>query len=50
MLPGKPINGGSVLNGQVQDAEKALTLHFLGSHTITLTVIQASSTQKPEMS
>jgi hypothetical protein len=36
------ISGGSVLNGQVQDAEEALALHlrmkiqFLGSHTITL--------------
>jgi hypothetical protein len=58
MLPGRPISGGSVLNGQVQDAEEALALHFrnsrmkiqfLGSHTITLPVIQASSTQKPEM-
>jgi hypothetical protein len=52
MLPGTPISGGSVLNGQVQDAEEALALHFrmkiqfLGSHTITLPVIQASSTQK----
>jgi hypothetical protein len=50
-----PISGGSVLSGQVQDAEKALVLHFrmkiqfLGSHTITLPAIQASSTQKPEM-
>ena len=55
MLPGRPINGGSVLNGQVHDAEETLALHFrmkihfLGSHTITLPVIQASSTQKPEM-
>ena len=55
MLPGRPISGGSVLSGQVQDAEKALVLHFrmkiqfLGSHTITLPAIQASSTQKPEM-
>jgi hypothetical protein len=55
MLPGRPINGGSVLNGQVQDAEDALALHFrmkiqfLGSHTITLPVIQASSTQKLEI-
>ena len=53
--PGRPISGGSVLNGQVQDAEEALALQFrmkiqfLGSHTITLPVIQASSTQKPEM-
>jgi hypothetical protein len=53
MLPGRPISGGSVLNGQVHDAEEALALHFrmkiqfLGSHTITLPVIQASSTQKP---
>jgi hypothetical protein len=52
MLPGRPISGGSVLNGQVQDAEEALALHFrmkiqcLGSHTITLPVIQASSTQQ----
>jgi hypothetical protein len=50
MLPGRPISGGSVLNGQVQDAEEALALHFrkkiqcLGSHTLTLPVIQASST------
>jgi hypothetical protein len=35
-------------------AEETLALHFrmkiqfLGSHTITLPVIQASSTQKPE--
>jgi hypothetical protein len=56
MLLGRPISGGSVLSGQVQDAEEALALHFrmkiqfLGSHTITLTVIQASSTQKPEIS
>jgi hypothetical protein len=55
MLPGRPIRGGSVLNGQVQGAEEALALHFrmiiqfLGSHTITLPVIQTSSTQKPEM-
>jgi hypothetical protein len=55
MLPGRPISGGSVLNGQVHDAEDALALHFrmkihfLGSHTITLPVIQASSTQKAEM-
>jgi hypothetical protein len=28
MLPGRPISGGSVLYGQVQDAEKALALHF----------------------
>jgi hypothetical protein len=28
MLPGTPISGGSVLNGQVQDAEEALALHF----------------------
>jgi hypothetical protein len=55
MLPGRPIGGGSVLNGQGQDAEEALALHFrmkiqfLGSHTITLSVIQAASTQKPEM-
>ena len=55
MLPGRPISGGSVLNGQVQDAEEALALHFrmnmqfLGIHTITLPVMQASSTQKPEM-
>jgi hypothetical protein len=55
MLRGRPISGGSVLNSQVQDAEEALALHFrmkfqfLGSHTITLPVIQASSTQKPEM-
>jgi hypothetical protein len=55
MLPGRPISGGSVLNGHVQDAEEALALYFrmkiqfLGSHTITLPVIQASSTQKPEM-
>jgi hypothetical protein len=41
--------------GLAQDAEEALALHFrmkiqfLGSHTITLSVIQASSTQKPEM-
>ena len=52
MLPGREISGGSVLNSQVQDAEEALALHFrmkfqfLGSHTITLPVIQASSTQK----
>jgi hypothetical protein len=52
MLPGRSVSGGSVLNGQVQDAEEALTLHFrmkiqfLGSHTITLPVIQASITQK----
>jgi hypothetical protein len=56
MIPRRSISGGSVLNGQVQDAEEALALHFrmkiqfLGSHTtITLPVIQASSTQKPEM-
>jgi hypothetical protein len=55
MLPGRPISGGSVLNGQVQDAEGALALHFrmkiqfLGSHTITLPVMQALSIQKPEM-
>jgi hypothetical protein len=55
MLPRRPISGGSVLNGQVQDAEEVLALHFrkkiqfLGSHTITLPVIQASSTQKQEM-
>jgi hypothetical protein len=55
MLPGRSISGGSVLNGQVQDAEEAFALHFrmkiqfLGSHTITLPVIQVSSTQKPEM-
>ena len=55
LLPGRPISGGNVLNGQVQDAEEALALHFrmkiqfLGSHTITLPVIQASSTQNPEM-
>ena len=55
MLPGRPISGGRVLNGQVQDAEEALALHFrmkiefLGSHTITLPVIQEASTQKPEM-
>ena len=48
MLPGRPISGGSVINGQVRDAEEALALHFrmkiqfLGSHTITLPVIQAS--------
>jgi hypothetical protein len=41
---GTPISGGSVLNGQVQDAEEALALHFtmkiqfLASHTITLPV------------
>ena len=41
MLPGRLIGGGSVLNGQVQDAEEALALHFrmkiqfLGNHTIT---------------
>jgi hypothetical protein len=52
MLPGRPICGGSVLNGQVQDAEEALALHlrmkiqFLGSHTITFPVIQSSSPQK----
>jgi hypothetical protein len=46
ILPGRPISGGSVLNGQVQEAEDALALHFrmkiqfLGSHTITLPVIQ----------
>jgi hypothetical protein len=51
----RPISGGSVLNGQVQDAEGALALHFrmkiqfLGSHTITLPVMQALSIQKPEM-
>jgi hypothetical protein len=28
MLPGRPISGGSVLNGQVHDAEEALALHF----------------------
>jgi hypothetical protein len=28
MLPGRLIGGGSVLNGQVQDAEEALALHF----------------------
>jgi hypothetical protein len=45
MLPGRPISDGSVLNGQVQDAEEALALHFrmkiqfLGSHTITFPVI-----------
>ena len=45
MLPGTPISGGSVLNGQAQDAEEALALQFrmkiqfLGSHTITLPVI-----------
>ena len=45
MLPGRLIGGGSVLNGQVQDAEEALALQFrmkiqfLGSHTITLPVI-----------
>ena len=55
MLPERPISGGSVLSGQVQDAEEALALHFrmkiqfLGSHTVTLPVIQASCTQKPEM-
>jgi hypothetical protein len=55
MLPGRPTSGGSVLNGQVQDAKEALALHFrikmqfLGSHTITLPVILASSTQNPEM-
>jgi hypothetical protein len=55
MLPVRLISGGSLLNGQVQDAEEALALHFrmkiqfLGSHTITVPVIQASSTQKPEM-
>jgi hypothetical protein len=54
MLPGRPISGESVLNGQVQDADEALAIHFrmkiqfLGNHTITLPVIQASSTQKPE--
>jgi hypothetical protein len=55
MLPGRPTSGGSVLNGHVQDAEEALSLHFrmkiqfLGIHTFTLPVIQAPSTQKPEM-
>jgi hypothetical protein len=55
MLPGKPSSRGSMINGQVQDAEEALVLpfrmkiQFLGSHTITLPVIQVSSTQKPEM-
>jgi hypothetical protein len=55
MLPGRSVSGGSVLNGQVHDAEEALALHFrmkiqfLGSHTITLPVIQASIIQKPEM-
>jgi hypothetical protein len=55
MLPGRPISGGSVLYGQEQDPEEALAIHFrmkiqyLGSHTITLPVIQASNTQKPEM-
>ena len=54
MLPGRPICGGSVLNGQVQDEEEALALHlrmkiqFLGSHTITFPVIQSSNTQKLE--
>jgi hypothetical protein len=43
------------VKGQVQGAEEALALHFrmkiqfLGSHTITLPVLQAPSTQKPEM-
>ena len=51
MLPGRPISGGSVLSGQVQDAEEALAQHFrikiqfLGSHTITFPVIQASTTR-----
>ena len=53
MLPRRPINGGSVLNGQAYDAEETLALHFrmniqlLGSHTITLPVIQASRTEMP---
>jgi hypothetical protein len=51
MLPGRPISGGRVLNGQVQDAALhfRMKIQFLGSHTITLQVIQASSTQNPEM-
>jgi hypothetical protein len=46
---------GSVLYGQEQDAEEALAIHFrmkiqfLGSHTITLPVIEASSTHKTKM-
>jgi hypothetical protein len=44
MLPGRPISGGSVLSGQVQDAEKALVPKSGRNHTFCSELTRAWNT------